>query len=72
MGNLDCGVEIDRNGALAWVCPDEEQPRIKVVAEASSMEAASELCDFVGSEIDRLLKAPKDGTGETKTGAAKG
>lgn len=53
---LGGGVRLPREKGWAWLSPDEEGGLLDVVAEAADMESARELCDFYGSEIDRLLQ----------------
>lgn len=52
---LGGGVRLMRNGGWAWLGPDERCAGLQIVTEAASMEAARELCDFYGGEIERLL-----------------
>ena len=53
---LDCGIRFTRNGAWAWICPDESCASFQIVTESASAETARELCDFCESRIGKLLK----------------
>ena len=48
------GMRFRRREGWAWICPDEERPRLRIVAEAASEEYARELCDFCESELKRI------------------
>lgn len=48
------GLCVAKDGAWAWVSPDEEKAECRVVTEALNAETAKELCDFYA---DRILKA---------------
>ena len=54
---LGGGVRFTRDGGWAWICPDEQRPEFRIVAESASAEFARELCDFCESELNRLVKA---------------
>lgn len=51
---LGGGVRFRRDDGWAWVCPDGDKPRFRVVAEAQNEETARELCDFCERELKRL------------------
>lgn len=57
---LGGGVRLPREEGWAWLCPDDEGAGLCIVAESADMEAARELCDFYGSEIERMLKTRRD------------
>ena len=48
------GMRFRRKEGWAWICPDEERPRLRIVAEAASEEYARELCDFCESELKKI------------------
>ncbi len=54
---LGGGVRLSLNGGWAWLGPDDVRAGLQIVTEAASVEAARELCNFYGGEIERLLAA---------------
>lgn len=51
---LGGGIRFSRSSGWAWLCPDEQRPRFRIVTEAASAEFARELCDFCEQELRRL------------------
>lgn len=56
---LGGGVRFQRDGGWAWVCPDEQRPEFRIVAESASAEYARELCDFCERELREMAGQPK-------------
>ena len=48
------GMRLSRKDGWAWICPDENKPRLRIVAESQSEEYARELCDFCERELKRI------------------
>ena len=48
------GMRLSRRDGWAWICPDENRPRLRIVAESPSEEYARELCDFCERELKRI------------------
>lgn len=48
------GMRFRRKEGWAWICPDEEKPRLRIVAESANEEYARELCDFCERELKRI------------------
>ena len=48
------GMRFRRKDGWAWICPDGEKPRLRIVTEAASEEYARELCDFCERELRRI------------------
>ena len=49
------GVRLPRDDGWAWLAPDDAGAGLHIMAESANMEAAQELCDFFGHELDRLM-----------------
>ena len=52
---LGGGVRLPGGKGWTWLCPDDGGSRMNIFTESAEMEAARELCDFYGNEIQRLL-----------------
>lgn len=50
------GIRLCREGGWAWICPDEQRPSFRVVAESASAEFARELCDFCERELTEMVQ----------------
>ena len=48
------GMRLSRRDGWAWICPDENKPRLRIVTESPSEEYARELCDFCERELKRI------------------
>lgn len=48
------GMRFHRKEGWAWICPDEEKSRLRIVTESASEEYARELCDFCERELKRI------------------
>jgi phosphomannomutase len=48
------GMRLSRRDGWAWICPDQNKPRLRIVAESPSAEYARELCDFCERELKRI------------------
>ena len=51
---LGGGLRLFRDDGWAWICPEPDAPRFRIVAESASEEYARELCDFCESELKRI------------------
>ena len=57
---LGGGIRLQRGDGWAWICPEENNARFRVVAESPSEEYARELCDFCESELKRIAGTAKE------------
>ena len=57
---MEGGMSVRRDGAWAWIAPSEEKEEYRVVAEAVSVEAAKELCDFYAERILKVIGEEKN------------
>ncbi|MBQ6348490.1 MAG: hypothetical protein IJI71_13190, partial [Clostridia bacterium] len=48
------GMRLSRKDGWAWICPEENRPHLRIVAESQSEEYARELCDFCERELKRI------------------
>ena len=51
---LGGGIRFRRGDGWAWICPDEQHPEFRIVAESANAEFARELCDFCEGELKKL------------------
>lgn len=51
------GIRLNRENGWAWIGLDEKGSQLRIIAEAASMEASREICNFYDGEIARLLAA---------------
>ena len=54
--SIGSGLTLDRDGAFAWISPDDDRPECAIVTEAWDMEAARELCDFCESQLKKAAE----------------
>lgn len=59
---LGGGVRFKRDGGWAWICPDEQRPEFRIVAESANAEFARELCDFCERELRELAEPASENT----------
>ena len=53
---LGGGLRLFRDDGWAWICPEPDAPRFRIVAEAANEEYARELCDFCEGELKRIAR----------------
>lgn len=53
---LGGGLRFERSNGWAWLCPDEQKARFRIVTESASAEFARELCDFCEREVVDILQ----------------
>ena len=53
---VDGGVCIQRENAVAWIAPDDTRPECRIITESRDMETARELCDFCEGLLKRALE----------------
>lgn len=51
--NTGSVLTLARDGAFAWISPDDDRPECAIVTESWDMEAAQELCDFCEAQLKR-------------------